>query len=68
MDTAGPTPEESLGGARYFLLIKDEFSTYKIVRPVASKNEIAGKVQRAISVAELETKNKVLRIVTDNGS
>lgn len=68
MDTAGPMSLESIGGARYFLLVKDEFSTYKIVRPVASKSNLPDEVKRVISITELETGNKVLRIVSDNGS
>jgi hypothetical protein len=68
IDTAGPMAHESLGGSRYFLLAKDEFSTYKQVRPVASKSDISDEVKRIISVTELETGNKVLCLVSDNGS
>lgn len=67
-DMAGPMQQQSLGGSRFFLLAKDEYSTYKFARPVASKSEIAYKVMDIISIAELETCNKVLHVYSDNGT
>ena len=68
LDTAGPIPEPSLKGSRYFVLSKDEHSGYRQVTFVASKAEIPDQVKTIISSAEVDTGNKVLRIVTDNGT
>jgi len=67
MDTAGPSPKEGLNGFRWFILVKDAYSSYKVIRPIASKAEIPNTIKQIISMAELETKNKVLQIVSDQG-
>lgn len=67
-DTAGPMKVESLGGARYMLLCKDEASSYKLVRFVESKADVSEQVKQVISQANLETGNNVSGIFTDNGS
>lgn len=68
MDTVGPIKPESLGGSRFFLICKDEASSYKIVKAVASKAEIPNLVKQVISQAEVETNNSVRKLATDNGS
>jgi hypothetical protein len=67
-DTVGPMPEESLGGSKYALLCKDEFSGYKIIKFVSHKGDITGKVKECISQAELETGTRALCICSDNGT
>lgn len=67
LDTVGMM-KESLGGAQYYLLCKDDYSSYKQVSFVTHKSEIADEVKKMISTAELETKNRVLEIRTDNGT
>lgn len=67
-DTVGPITEESLNGSKYFTLCKDEYSGYRMITFVRYKSDIASEVKQCISQAELDTSNKVLRIVTDNGS
>lgn len=66
-DTVGPNPE-SLGGSKYTLLCKDEYSRYRMASFIATKDEIPSEVKACISRAELETGNRVLRIVSDNGT
>lgn len=68
MDTAGPSNVESKGGSRYMILCKDEFSKYRQVAFVKTKDLIVNKVKEFVSKAQLETSNQVLKIVTDNGS
>lgn len=67
-DTVGPMPEESVGGARYFLLCKDEYSGFKMVHFIGHKSDVADKVKLCISQAQLDTGNQVLSIQTDNGT
>lgn len=67
MDTVGPMIE-SLGGSKYFLLCKDEYSGYRIIKFMASKAMIPNEVKAIIAQAELETGEDVRKLVTDNGT
>lgn len=58
----------SLGGSKYFVLIKDEFSSYKIVFFAKLKSEITNKVKSIINQVKLETGNQTLKIFSDQGS
>lgn len=66
--TVGPMRTESYGGARYFLLCKDNFSAYRQVAFISSKRDIPNHVKSIISKSQTETGNPVLQIITDNGS
>lgn len=66
-DTVGPFPE-SYGGSKYFVLCKDEFSAYRLIKFIAVKSDIADDVKQCINQAEVETGNAVQKIVTDNGT
>lgn len=68
MDTAGPMSVIGLYGERFFLLAKDEATSYKKITCIESKNEIPDQVKLIISEAEYETGNKVLKIFTDCGT
>jgi len=67
-DTVGPVNPPSLGGSRYILVGKDEASGYKFTKSFETKAGIADEIKLIISKVEIETGNKVLQIVTDNGS
>jgi len=67
-DTIGPMPERSLGGAVYYVLCKDSYSSYRKIFFVSSKSDIPNNVKQILSQATIETGNRVLRIVTDNGT
>lgn len=67
-DTVGPMSETSLGGANYYVLCKDEFSSYRKVAFVSNKSEIPLYVKQFINETKLETGNSVLKICTDNGT
>lgn len=68
LDTIGPFKELSLGECRYIVLCKDEASSYRLIRLAETKTDIPNLVIAMISQAKFESGNKVLRIVTDNGS
>ena len=67
VDTSGQL-SESLGGSRYILLCKDEFSSYRQVAFVKKKSEIADHVKKFIAQAQLDTGNKCLKLMSDQGS
>lgn len=64
----GEMPEYSIGGAKYFLLCKDEFSGYRTFAPVGHKSDIIDKVKQCISKMEILTGNQVKQIMTDEGT
>lgn len=67
MDTL-PMMTRSLGGSKYALLAKDEYSGYRFAAFTDTKAQIKVKVKLVIAKAELETNNKVLAIHSDNGT
>ena len=67
VDSVGPM-EASLGGAKYFVLAKDEYSSYRFVYFVGSKNEIGDELKKLLNRIKLETGNQVLKLFSDNGS
>ena len=67
-DTVGPNQTPSLNGSKYFVLCKDEASAYRKVGFVECKSEIPHIVKKMINQACVETKNKVVRVCTDNGT
>ena len=68
LDTVGPIEEESLAHSKYYVLCKDEFSSYTMVRFVERKSDIVNEVKQLLSKAEMETKTRLLKIHTDNGT
>lgn len=68
VDTSGLITPKSLGGAQYIVLCKDEYSALRQVAFVAKKSDIADHVKQFITLAELETGNRCLKLVSDNGS
>lgn len=66
-DVCGPMETESLGGARYFLLLKDDYSSYRHVYFMKNKSEVRKNIEKFILKAENETDNKLKVLRTDNG-
>ena len=67
-DTVGPMRTQSVGGAYYYLLCKDEASGFRLTSFVTTKDLIKDEVTKIINDTELQANNKVSRICTDNGS
>lgn len=67
-DTVGPITPASLGRSKYFVLCRDEFSSFRMVECIELKSEAKEFVKRAISKTKIDTKNNVLCIKTDNGT
>ncbi|CAG7731317.1 unnamed protein product, partial [Allacma fusca] len=67
-DLAGPMNTPSLGGAKYFLLLKDQASGFRLASFLKFKNETAKAVQDFVNFLETQTGNKVKEFWTDNGT
>ncbi|GBP83083.1 Retrovirus-related Pol polyprotein from transposon TNT 1-94 [Eumeta japonica] len=67
-DTCGPMEKPSIGGSRYFVVFKDEYSKYRRVFFVKTKDEIKSCIKNFISQAENETGNKIKIFRSDNGT
>lgn len=66
-DLCGPMEQTSLGGSRYFLLFKDDFSSYRTVYFIKNKFEVKDKLKIFLNKTENETGCKVKILRTDNG-
>lgn len=66
-DVCGPMEEESLGGNRYFLLLKDDYTNYRYAYFMKNKSEVKKHLKNFISLAERETGCKMKNLRSDNG-
>lgn len=67
-DVCGPMQVTSIGGARYFLLIKDDFSHFRFVYFMKTKDEVVEKFRNFLKLAEKQHGNKVKIVRSDNGT
>lgn len=67
VDLCGPMEEESLGGSKYFLLIKDDYSHFRTVYFLKRKSEVTRKMEIFLNLAESVTGNRVKVVRSDNG-
>ena len=67
-DVCGPMSVKSYGGARYFLIIKDDFSRYRKIYIIKNKGEVKYKLIEFFSFAEKQTGNEIKVLRTDKGS
>lgn len=66
-DVCGPMPEKSLGGNRYFVAFKDDYSKYRAVYLMKEKSEV--KVMLSRFLAEVKTAGYTLKeLLTDGGT
>lgn len=66
-DLCGPMEMNSIGGSRYFLLFKDDFSGYQKIYFLKSKNEVFNHFRNYVKRVYLETGRKINTLRTDNG-
>lgn len=65
-DVCGPMETPSLGGAKYFLLLKDDYSNYRHVYFLKNKSEVKQKIA-ILKTTENITGKKIKTLRTDNG-
>lgn len=63
----GPFQVKSIGGAHYFLQIRDVFSTFVRVTPLINKYNAAGLIKQYVVEVERLTSNKILYWRNDGG-
>lgn len=68
VDLCGPIGTDTIIGSKYFVLFKDEHSNFRKVYFVKSKDQVFECVQRCVADIEADTKEKVMRLVSDRGS
>ena len=68
MDLVGKLEHQSLGGARYFSTLYDDFSAFSVVLFHKFKSDVPAAVIAAIKQLEQQTGHTVQRIRTDRGS
>lgn len=66
-DTCGPMEVTSVGGSKYFVILKDDFSNYRTVYFVKNKFEIKNCIEDFVNKAENVTGNKLKIFRSDNG-
>lgn len=66
-DLVGPIMPPSLSGYRYFMLIKDEYSSYTFVRFLTSKAHVLNTIKKFIAEVSTLTQKRVKIIRSDNG-
>lgn len=66
-DLCGPFEVASLGQARYFLLIKDDFSGYRFVFFLKHKSEVIDHFEKFIKMVKNQTGCQIQKLRSDNG-
>lgn len=66
-DLCGPFEIESLGGAKYFLLLKDDFSKYRVLYFINQKSETTKKIHNYLNKFKNMTDREIVTLRTDNG-
>ena len=67
-DVCGPMQKPSLGGAKYFLLLKDDFSNYRSLYFLKSKELVAEKLAEFLKYVGSQFGHRVKVIRSDNGT
>lgn len=67
-DLCGPITPVSYGGAKYFLLLKDDASSYAFVYPIKTKDEVLNRLQRFVLDWKRECQMPIRRLRTDCGT
>lgn len=67
-DICGPVGAETLGGSRYFILFKDEFSNFRSIHMMESRSEAYDIIRANVNWMKIEAKRDFRRFTSDNGS
>lgn len=68
VDICGPIGQATLGGKRYIVVFKDEYSAYRHVYLIASKDEVLDTIRKTVAIIKSNTQKTVVKLVSDNGS
>lgn len=67
-DVCGPMEENSLGGSRYFLLLKDDYSHFRFVYFLKQKSEVVDNIKKFVKLAQKEHGHNIRIFRSDNGT
>lgn len=67
-DTCGPMQERSIGGSRYFVLFKDDYSHYRTIYFMKAKSEVKRILEKYLKVVKMDTNFDVKVMRSDNGT
>lgn len=67
-DVCGPMQETSLGGSRYFLLLKDDYSHFRVVYFMRQKSEVAGHIKNFVRQTQKVHGHGIGIVRSDNGT
>src|SRR5207249_3312901 len=67
MDVWGPSADPTIGGAKYFLSITDDFTRYVHVRPMKNKNEVFTHFKNFDAEMRAKYGDSIGTVRTDNG-
>lgn len=67
-DLCGPVEIKSVGGSKYYLLIKDEFSRYRTVFFIKEKSEVPDLIKKFITYTKIQFGHTIKVFRTDNGT
>lgn len=68
VDTCGLMPIESLGGANYFVLFVDEYSNFRFIKFIRSKNEVLSVFKEVVAEIESTSDHRINCLHSDHGS
>ena len=67
-DVCGPMEVQSIGGSRYFLLFKDDYSSYRVIYAMSHKSQVIGFIRDFCLKLKNETGANVCTLRSDNGT
>lgn len=66
-DVCGPMSEDSIGGSKYYVLFKDNYTGYRSVNFIRHKSDVTQCFKNFISLCNTKFGHKVQRVRVDNG-
>lgn len=67
VDLCGPMEQTGIGGARYFMLLKDEATSFRFVYNIGQKSEVEEKLRDFLAFVENTLETRIKSIRCDNG-
>lgn len=68
VDLVGPIEPPSVSGYKYFMVVKDEYSSYRWVRFFCSKSHVLNAIRKFLNEVAVQTQKRVKIIRSDNGT
>lgn len=68
VDICGPIGEIGISGARYFILFKDEYTNFRLVYVIKTKDEAYQCMKEFVAKVKADTGHKIVRLQSDCGS